>query len=99
MKKKETGTQSESPETPEINKDTDATQVEGKPESAKEAGDASSTTPKEDFKSLYLRSVADLENFRKRVAKDKQDIIKMANGSLIESLLPRVYHTDSLTYK
>ena len=88
MKKKETGTQSESPETPEINKDTDATQVDGKPESAKETGDASSTTPKEDFKSLYLRSVADLENFRKRVAKDKQDIIKMANGSLIESLLP-----------
>ena len=48
----------------------------------------SASTPKEDFKSLYLRSVADLENFRKRVAKDKQEIIKMANGSLIESLLP-----------
>ena len=43
---------------------------------------------KEDYKSQFLRSVADLENFRKRVAKEKQEIIKMANASLIESLLP-----------
>tara|TARA_B100001093_G_scaffold201508_1_gene193548 strand:+ start:2280 stop:2807 length:528 start_codon:yes stop_codon:yes gene_type:complete len=42
----------------------------------------------EDFQSLYLRAAADLENFRKRVAKEKQGIIKMANASLLESLLP-----------
>ena len=42
----------------------------------------------DDFRIRYLRSVADLENFRKRVAKEKASIIKTANASLIESLLP-----------
>ena len=42
----------------------------------------------DDFRIRYLRSVADLENFRKRVAKEKASIIKTANSSLIESLLP-----------
>lgn len=45
-------------------------------------------TEAEDFRIRYLRSVADLENFRKRVAKDKASLIKTANASLIESLLP-----------
>ena len=102
MNKKESDKQSdtfENPETPEANADAGATHADAKKfeaqkaensktESAKETDANSSDSPKEDFKSLYLRSVADLENFRKRVAKDKQDIIKMANGSLIESLLP-----------
>ena len=99
MNKKEPDTQSEVQESPNLDEAnstplSDAkiskTQKTGKlnNESAKEANQSTSDSPKEDFKSLYLRSLADLENFRKRVAKDKQDIIKMANGSLIESLLP-----------
>ena len=98
MNKKEADTQSETSDKPEVNEETGATQENSnttktqesensKAESAKNSNE-SACTPKEDFKSLYLRSVADLENFRKRVAKDKQEIIKMANGSLIESLLP-----------
>ena len=98
MNKKEADTQSETSDKPEVNEETGATQENAntakaqesensKAESAKNSNEPAST-PKEDFKSLYLRSVADLENFRKRVAKDKQEIIKMANGSLIESLLP-----------
>ena len=42
----------------------------------------------EDYRSQFLRSVANLENFRKRVAKEKEEIIRMANASLIEDLLP-----------
>ena len=98
MNKKEADTQSETSDKPEVNEETGATHENAntakaqesensKAESAKNSNESAST-PKEDFKSLYLRSVADLENFRKRVAKDKQEIIKMANGSLIESLLP-----------
>ena len=98
MNKKEADTQSETSDKPEVNEEAGATQENAntaktqksensKAESAKNSNESAST-PKEDFKSLYLRSVADLENFRKRVAKDKQEIIKMANGSLIESLLP-----------
>jgi molecular chaperone GrpE len=41
-----------------------------------------------DMKARYLRSVADMENFRKRMARDKQDIIRNAAAGVIESLLP-----------
>lgn len=41
-----------------------------------------------EMKGRYLRSVADMENFRKRIAREKQDIIRSAAASVIESLLP-----------
>ncbi|MGC6424402.1 MAG: nucleotide exchange factor GrpE [Lentimonas sp.] len=41
-----------------------------------------------EMKTRYLRSVADMENFRKRIAREKQDIIRSAAGNVIESLLP-----------
>jgi molecular chaperone GrpE len=41
-----------------------------------------------DMKARYLRSVADMENFRKRMAREKQDIIRSAAAGVIESLLP-----------
>ena len=98
MNKKEADTQSKTSEKPEVNEEAGDTQENAHTAKAQEAENSkaeaeknsskSASTPKEDFKSLYLRSVADLENFRKRVAKDKQEIIKMANGSLIECLLP-----------
>ena len=43
-----------------------------------------------DMKSRYLRSVADMENYRKRIAREKQDIIRSAAANVIESLLPVV---------
>lgn len=39
-------------------------------------------------KDRYLRSVADMENLRKRMARDKEDIRRRATASLIEDLLP-----------
>jgi len=36
----------------------------------------------------YLRSVADMENYRKRIAREKQDIIRNAAASVVEALLP-----------
>lgn len=41
-----------------------------------------------DMKSRYLRSVADMENYRKRIAREKQDIIRNAAANVVESLLP-----------
>jgi molecular chaperone GrpE len=35
-----------------------------------------------------LRTAADLENFKKRAAREKQEAIKFANESLLEKLLP-----------
>ena len=36
----------------------------------------------------YLRALADLENYKKRAAKEKQDTIKYGNEVLIKDLLP-----------
>lgn len=41
-----------------------------------------------EMKSRYLRSVADMENYRKRITREKQDIIRSAAANVIESLLP-----------
>ncbi|MFP4069377.1 MAG: nucleotide exchange factor GrpE [Verrucomicrobiota bacterium] len=41
-----------------------------------------------EMKTRYLRSVADLENYRKRIAREKQEIIRSAAANVIESLLP-----------
>lgn len=36
----------------------------------------------------YLRALADLENYKKRAAKEKSDIIKFGNENLIRDILP-----------
>ena len=41
-----------------------------------------------DMKTRYLRTVADMENYRKRMAREKQDIIRSASAGVVESLLP-----------
>ena len=41
-----------------------------------------------EMKTRWLRSVADLENYRKRIAREKQDIIRSAAANVVESLLP-----------
>ena len=37
---------------------------------------------------LYLRARADLENFRRRAQKDKEDLAKFANENLLREMLP-----------
>lgn len=41
-----------------------------------------------EMKVRYLRSVADLENYRKRITREKQDLLRNAAGGVIEALLP-----------
>jgi molecular chaperone GrpE len=40
------------------------------------------------WRELALRTAADLENYRKRMARDKQEAVRYANQSLLEELLP-----------
>jgi molecular chaperone GrpE len=40
------------------------------------------------YRDLALRAAADLDNFRKRSNREKEDAIKYANASLLEKLLP-----------
>lgn len=42
----------------------------------------------EKFKDLYIRSQADLDNYRKRAVREREDAIRYANLSLLERLLP-----------
>ena len=41
-----------------------------------------------EMKTRYLRAVADLENYRKRIGREKQDIIRSAAAGVVEDLLP-----------
>ena len=46
------------------------------------------------WRNLALRSQADLENYRKRMAREKTDAIQYANASLLSSLLPVLDNFD-----
>ena len=41
-----------------------------------------------------LRTTADLENFKKRAARERQEAIKFANASLLEKLIPALDNFD-----
>jgi molecular chaperone GrpE len=40
------------------------------------------------WRELAVRTAADLDNFRKRTARDREDAVRYANQSLLEDLLP-----------
>lgn len=42
----------------------------------------------EKFKDLAMRSAAELENYRKRAAREKDDAVKYANAAFLERLVP-----------
>lgn len=59
--------------------------------------DAELAAAKEEAKAHYeklLRSMADFENYRKRVDRDKQDLVRYANEELIRELLGVLDHLD-----
>ena len=43
---------------------------------------------------LYLRAVADLDTYRRKVQREKQELSKFALQPLIEELLPSIDHLD-----
>ncbi|MBP3358542.1 MAG: nucleotide exchange factor GrpE, partial [Opitutales bacterium] len=43
---------------------------------------------------LYLRTVADLDTYRRKVQREKQELSKFALQPLIEELLPSIDHLD-----
>src|SRR5271165_7636851 len=46
------------------------------------------------YKDVALRSVADLDNYRKRMAREKDDAIRYANTSFLERLIPILDNFD-----
>jgi molecular chaperone GrpE len=89
MKKQKEEQAAEEAEAPDA-ADTDSEAVE-----AEEAADAAVEAELEHarceaakMKEHYLRAVADLENFRKRIGREKQEIIRSAAAGVIEEMLP-----------
>jgi molecular chaperone GrpE len=46
------------------------------------------------FRDLAMRAAADLDNYRKRAAREKEDAIQYANVRLLERLLPVIDHFE-----
>ena len=66
---------------------------------SKQTGDAREQlgqlkTELDKYKDIALRSVADLDNYRKRMAREKDDAIRYANASFLERLIPILDNFD-----
>lgn len=93
MKEKETKEPEEFEQTPadaEVEVEADASaEQEGTAEAEPELSELEKAQAEAaEMKTRYLRSVADLENYRKRMGREKQDIIRSAAAGVIEELLP-----------
>jgi len=69
----------------------------GTEENAQEQAEATNEAPVDELAELkdkYLRLYSDFENFRKRTAKEKIDLIQTASADLITDLLPVIDDFD-----
>lgn len=66
----------------------EAAQAEKPAEESEESAFAKLQGDLDRFKDLALRSEADMQNFRKRAAREKEDAVKYANASFLERLIP-----------
>lgn len=61
----------------------------GKPVSDEEIAELKENAAKaEHFQQQWMRTAADLENYKKRAARERQEAIKFANEGLLEKLVP-----------
>lgn len=64
--------------------------VTDRPEDEEEQQESVVSSGADELNSKYLRLYADFENYRKRVNKDKEDLIRYGNESLLYELLPAI---------
>jgi len=84
-----------SDDTPEnLNEETDAPEAEVQPEPEEETTPPTLEEEVAQWRDTALRRQADLENFRKRVERERMETIRFANGSLLEELLPILDNFD-----
>ena len=76
-------------------KDAVSTENESKAEACGEKDALAAALSKaKEFQDLYLRKAADFDNYRKRMAREKQEAIDYANARLISDLLPILDNFD-----
>ena len=61
--------------------------VDEKAEAAEEQKEEKEAEPEEDGDAKYLRLMADFQNYKKRVEKEKKDLYSYANEKLVTELL------------
>jgi len=59
-----------------------------------EGGDAGLRAENADLRDRYMRTLADFENYRKRVDREKQDFFKYAMAGVLKDLLPVLDNFD-----
>lgn len=84
-KEKVTEEKQKSEETTDINQDQEMTNESNE---KKEPSEASGQDKYQELNDRYLRLYSEFENFRRRTAKEKLDLINSAGGKIITDLLP-----------
>ena len=70
--------------------DTEAAEESPAEEQPVEEQPAESPPPEPDWKDRYARTMADFDNFRKRTARDREDLVKFAASDVLKDILPTV---------
>ena len=60
------------------------------PEEPSDAKEAEEAPAEPDWKDRYARAMADFDNFRKRTARDREDLVKFAASDVLKDILPTV---------
>ena len=82
------GTKSAEDKPAEDKQTEDNTATEDRP--AEEEDKPAEAPAQPDWKDRYARAMADFDNFRKRTARDREDLVKFAASDVIKAMLPTV---------
>ena len=74
-------------ETIDMEEEVESAQAEPEPEEDEAPEEESKTAPAEEDSARYMRLMADFQNYKKRVEKEKSDIYSYANEKLVVQLL------------
>ena len=76
-------------DTHSVQEDQDAQGAQDNQEAEKDAK-AAEPPAEPDWKDRYARAMADFDNFRKRTARDREDLVKFAASDVLKDILPTV---------
>lgn len=77
----------EAEQTEEIKKDAgDASSSDAGEEKSEKAPEQAKADP--DWKDMYARTLADFDNYRKRAARDREELVKFATSEAVKDMLP-----------
>lgn len=66
------------------------TDADAAPDGEEKGAEASAAPAEPDWKDRYARAMADFDNFRKRTARDREDLVKFAASDVIKDVLATV---------